>query len=345
MNIDHVDGNYRLDVTAPQNMQNIYDTVAVSFPKGDQKVVGLEFPLIGIYCNQSGLIRPINDIKETISRIYNYGIIDVLRVVFDKLLALLQALGGSFLDTKLPVLELSIRDIFRQDFHTTIRQLVTRLYDGAKETLTKILNALGITFPILDTVINKGEEIKLLVKSIMDALVREVIKKIKLIIDLIKTALEIYTAINEGTIWLLITWQNAIAAFLNSVLNYFLSPPSLKDLVAYVKKLAAEIFGIDKPSCKQLLEVIEFFKLPGFGSPIDWRLPLSNVSVPCIDFYKIMTDMVTWLNNFVVNLIRRFIDAVLSVLQFFGLSLEWLAINIPIKFCVVSAKDLRPGTA
>jgi len=345
MQIDHIDGSFRLDPSSTLNMQNMYDTVSVNFPKGNQRVVGLEFPLIGWYCNTSGLINPLIDIKETISRMFSYGGIDILKIVFDKLLALLQALGGAFLDTKLPVLELSVRGLFRQDIYTTLTQIVTRLYDSAKDTLMKILNALGITFPLLDSVINKAKEIAMLVKSIVDGLVREVIKKIKQIIDLITAALKIYTAYNQGTLWTLVTWENAIKAFLNEVLNYFINPPTLNDLVGLVKKLAAEIYGVAKATYAQLVAIIEKFKLPIFGSPLDWKLPLSNVKIPNIDFYKIMTDMVAWLNNFVVNLIKKFIDAVLSVLRFFGLGFDWLAVNLPIKFCVVNVNDIKPKAA
>ena len=58
-----------------------------------------------------------------------------------------------------------------------------------------------------------------------------------------------------------------------------------------------------------------------------------------------MTDMVTWLNNYVINLIKKFIDAVLSVLQFFGIGVDWLAVNLPIRFCVVNVTDIKPKAA
>ena len=132
-------------------------------------------------------------------------------------------------------------------------------------------------------------------------------------------------------------WQEVVDAVLGQILSFFTIPPTLEELYKALEDFAKELFNLPFVTWEQLMEAIKKFKLPIFGSPLDWKLPLNiKFDFPEKDFSKVISDILIWISNFFVNLMKKFIEAVLSILEAFGIQLKFLtSINIPISVCAV----------
>ena len=70
MNISHVDGQVNVFTTEVFTMTGISDLIFKSFPSDPNvSVIGISIPLLGIQCKESGIINPIEDLKEAAARI------------------------------------------------------------------------------------------------------------------------------------------------------------------------------------------------------------------------------------------------------------------------------------
>lgn len=335
MNISHVDGQINVFTTEVFTMTGISDLIFKSFPSDPNvSVIGISVPLLGIQCKESGIINPIEDLKEAAARIYHDAMSAIYKPIWETLVSLANILSMGALDTKLPVLNLTIADLFKRDLFDIINTIITSLYKTAKDAINNILNILGIPSPFFTEIQSPEKEIYYIVKSIMFSLWDTLLKRIKEIIELIKTGLTIYDAANMTTFS--ITWQQAIDAILAQILSYLALPPTIADVRTAINVFVKQVLGKADATYGEIMKIINDFKLPVFGKPFDWILPINiKVNAPNIDFTKILTDMKVWLTNFMGALLKKFIDAVLTVLQFFGLSINWIAINIPIQLCTI----------
>jgi hypothetical protein len=339
--ITHINTNIDIATTEALSMQGLYGVIQSAFPKDpNTTVIGISIPILGINCKETGIISPIDDFKEAVSRIFNDAMGAIFKPIWQVLVDLANVLGLGLLDEKLPILDLSIGDLFSRDLFDNLLTIVTRLYNTAKEQLQQILSILGIPTPFFTEIVSPEKEIYYIVKTILGSLWDTIIKKIKSYIDMILTALKIYDAINQTGFS--ITWEAAITAILERILSYLALPPSLQDVVDLIKLYVKQVLGYAEATYGQIMSIIENFTMPVFGKPFDWLLPLNPKTIaPNIDFIKLISDIKLWLTNFIAGLIQKFIDAVLSVLQFFGITFEWVKINVPIKLCVIQTIPAR----
>jgi hypothetical protein len=92
-----------------------------------------------------------------------------------------------------------------------------------------------------------------------------------------------------------------------------------------------------------VIQEIEKFSLPIVGLPMDWYMPLNpKVNTPCIDLAQIIADMKLWINNFILQLVKKFIQAVNHILEIFALKIHFPTIHVPITLCIVRATPTPP---
>jgi len=338
LEVQHVTSDITLDATKAVSMQTLYEVIASKAPnQPGTTVIGIDIPLIGWECRRDGTINPLEEIKEAVTRLFNINLIDVLKAVFEKLLALLKAIGGSFLDLTLPVLELKVSDVFRYDFIKILAQRIKELFESGKAALNSILDFLGIPRKFFDNIIDAGKEVWYLTKAICDSLVSAIIRKIKQIIDLIQTLIGAWAAATKR-FDLKALWDAAVNAVISYVLEILATGGlTVQQIISAVKELAYRLYGEAGLLYHNLVEAIKLLSLPIFGRPIDWKLPINpSLIAPNIDFVKLITDIKTWLNNFLVNILKKFLEFIVNLLNFLGITLEWLAIVLPIRFCVIT---------
>lgn len=319
-------------------MQGLYETIRKAFP-GDPntRVVGISLPLLGIDCKTSGMINPGEDIKEMVSKLFHEGYKNLIQPIWNCLVRLANILSAGALDEKLPVLNLSITDLFRTDIWTVVTTMITRLWNQAKDGLNSILNILnilGIPWPLFTDIQNDQKTIEYIVKNIISSFWDTVMKKIKQYIDMIATALKIYDAIYHTGFS--ITWEGAITAVLNKIADYLIAAPTIKEIKEYVETFAKAALDKATVTYGEIMSVINNFTIPKFGRPFDWILPLNEQAViPNIDFVKILSDIKHWMSHFVGKILKEFIEAVNTVLSFFGVGFDWIKLNLTIKFCTI----------
>lgn len=338
LEVQHVTSDISLDATKVVNMQTLYEVVVSKAPnQPGTTVVGIDIPLIGWECRRDGTINPLEEIKEAITRLFNLNLIDVLKAVFEKLLALLKAIGGSFLDLTLPILELKVSDVLRYDFITILSRRIKELFENGKAALNSILDFLGIPRKFFDNIIDAGKEVWYLTKAICDSLISAIIKKIKQIIDLIQAAIGAWAAATKR-FDLKALWDAAVKAVIEKVIEFIATGGlTVQQIISAIKELAYRLYGEAGLLYHNLVEAIKQLSLPIFGRPLDWKLPWNpSLVAPNIDFVKLITDIKTWLNNFLVNVLKKFLEFIINLLNFVGISLEWLAIALPIRFCVIT---------
>lgn len=337
-NITHADGQIDIATAQAFTMQGIWETIQKAYPNtSTQRVVGISIPSLGIECNQFGTINPIEDLKEAAAKMFFSAATAIVRAVYNIFKSLAEILGMGWLDEKLPVLDLSINDLFSNNIWDTVTKLVTRMYFAAKDELKKVLNFLGIPFPLYDQIADPKKEIAYLVKTIITSLWSAVQKRIKQGMDLIKQGLAIWDARNSGTTQFSITWQKAIDAILSKVLEILLDPFDLYLLDQRIKEFAARVLGIPKATYGQIMHLIDEFRWPGLGKLFDWILPINpKVFAPNFDYAKLLSDMKMFVINLLGKLLQEFCNAVKPILDVFGISIEWPTLNIPIRLCVIN---------
>lgn len=325
---------------ASLTMQGLYDMVVMSYPRDPEiKIIGISLPIIGLNCKAFGLFYPDFDIKEGISKIFDYLMKSFIRPIWNVLYKLYEALkrfGLGFLDLKLPILNLTVSDLLAPNFYERLTEAITELYYKQKDKLLNLLEKLNIPNLSFDKVFNPVVEIGIIVKNIMSSLWNELLKIIGKVISLIKIGLTAFDIATYKVPTLSTLWNTAVNAVLGKILSYFITPFSLQDIYDMVIKFAKDLFGKAILTYEELLEALKRFKLPIFGNPFDWKLPIEiSISAPNIDFIKILTDIGLWLNNFIWNLILQFIKLIGRILSVFGLSFQIPKIKIPITLCGV----------
>jgi hypothetical protein len=320
------------------NAQTLYENVLASYNTSTHTVLGIDIPIVGVDCLIYKTVDPTFDIKESLIRLFDYLSKLILKPIWEVLEALAKAIGAVVGDIlKLPVLDLTIPDLFKDDIWQVIEDKVRKLWNEAQEELIEILKILGIPWPFFDQIEDPELSIRKIAKDIAANLLQFIFKAIDKIVKAIQTALRIFDlSTYQKPVWSEI-WQKAVDAVLGEVLKYLVQPITLEELYKALVDFAKEVLKLPVVAFQDLMSVIEKFKLPVFGFPLDYKLPLNiKVEFPEKDFSKIISDMIVWLNNFLVGILRKFIEAVMSVLEFFGLPVKFLTtVKIPITLCAV----------
>lgn len=344
VNVLTVPGVLVIDIAKGFSMQSLYDGLINQYSSSTYTILGIDIPLIGIDCLIYKNVDPTFDIKEAIVRLFNYLSKLILKPVWEILEALAKAINAVLGDIlELPVFGLKIQDLFRDDIWQVIEEKVKNLWENAKDELIAILKTLGIPWPFFEGLDDPELSIRKIAKDIAANLVGFIFKAISKIIAAIKTALRIFDlSTYEKLVWSEI-WQQAVDAILGSILNRLAIPVTLDELYKLLIDLAKETFDLPFVTFQELMAVIEKFQLPPFGSPLDWKLPINlKIEFPEKDFSKIISDMIVWFNNFLVNILKKFIEAVTSILEFFGINISFLTeVKIPISLCVVENAQIN----
>lgn len=327
-----------IDLSSGINMQQLYDDFIAANTSTAYTILGIDIPIIGIDCLQYKTIDPTFDIKEALSRLYNYLSKLILQPIITALRKLAEAIGaviGDFL--KIPILDLTIEDFFSDDFYSIVERKVTALWENSKAELLRLLEELGIPWPWFDQIDDPELSLRKIIKDIATSIWGFVWKAVGKIIAAIKIALRAYDIATFGFPKFSELWQEVVDAVLGQILSFFTIPPTIEELYKALEDFAKELFNLPFVTWEQLMEAIKKFKLPIFGSPLDWKLPLNiKFDFPEKDFSKVISDILIWISNFFVNLMKKFIEAVLSILEAFGIQLKFLtSINIPISVCAV----------
>lgn len=332
-----VPGELVIDLSAPFTQQGIYNAIRTVYPKDPTlSVVSIAVPLVYINCKDFGTIDPVNEIKNAVMRLYNYFMQSYIQPIWNALFSLLKALGGVF-DIKLPVLGLSINDLFDPNLAEKIKKIILDWYYNAKDQLIKLLETLGIRWPITFKTSQPEFEIEEIVKAILNSLWGFVVKAIKKVIELIKLGLLAWEAINTQGVptWSRI-WQEAVDAVLGAILDFLTRVPTIQEIYDALVAFAKQVWNKAVVSIEEIIAVIKDFKF--FGLKLfDWDFPWNpKVSNSEIDLMRMLNSMLVWMKNFIFRLILQFVQLVENVLQFFGVTLAKLTtIKIPITLCAV----------
>lgn len=343
-----VAANIVIDLNKTFTMQSLYETVVLQYPKDPTlSIVGVSIPIINYQCKEIGIIDPIKDIKEAMARLYNNLMTSIVKPIWNTiygLFNLLKKFGLPELDLKLPVFDLRISDLFASDLYDKLKAAVLKIYESGKDKLKQILDLLKIPYPIYIDIQSPEIDIEYIIKSILTSLWDTVLKLIGKIIGYIKIGLLAWDAINfyiknpKNPFPLTPIWQAAIDAVIGKILALLALPPSMQEIydaiVAYVKNIVGRI-----PTYEDIMKYIKDFKLPIFGLPFDWILPLNfKVNAPNIDFAKILGDIKIWMNTFLFRLLAQFMKLVSKILSLFGLSFIIPTINIPLTLCAIKTE-------
>jgi len=335
-----VPGTLVIDLGNALNMQGLYKLVQDAYPSDPSlTVVGVSIPFAGIACKDIGIITPITDIKEAVSRLYDELMKSYLKPVYEilmKMFDILKAFGLGVLDLTIPILNLHISDLFSSDLYSKLKVSLTNLYNNAKDKLNELLKLLDIPHPIYKDFNDPELEINEIVKRVKVSIWSFFFKLIDKIKTAYQTALAVYDAVTHPTVFpppLSTIWKKAVDAILSEIESLLLRMPSLQDIENAIKALANKA----NATYEDLINAVKNFKINPFGKPFDWEFPIDpHVNRPNIDFAKLVSDIKIWMNNFIGQIIAKFIQAIAKILQLFGIpGFEFPKISIPITLCAV----------
>jgi hypothetical protein len=335
------------DITKTINAESIAAAIAEAYPKDPNlTVVGLTIPLLSIVCKDQGIIDPISDIKNAISRVYDYlskAIIEIVWNTLYKVYNVIKVFIGDVLDLSLGILNLKVSDLFNPDLYGTIERTVKDLYATSKATLDQILSFLNIPTPAFADVHSPEKEIEHFVKSILSSLWTQLWKKVEEIRNLINTGLGLWDAANffvknpKSSFPTQPFWQSVVDAVLGKYLDLIKNPPTMQQIEDALIDFARGAYQKAEVRASEILAVLERFTLPIVGFPLDWNLPLNpRVHANSIDLAQIISDIKIWLNNFVTNLVQKFVNAITKLLSLFGIPVpSFPPIPIPLTACAI----------
>jgi len=334
-------------VTELLNSEKIAQAVAAAYPSDPTlRVVGLTVPLLSFTCKNEGIINPISDIKNAISRMYDYlqkGIMLPIWTLLYKLYNILKSFGLGVLNLSLGVLNLKVDDLLNPNIYETIEKAVKDLYENARSTLDSILSFLKISTPPFKDIRSPEKEIEHFVKSILSSLWTAFWKKVEEIKNLINTGLRLWDLQNyyppknrKSTFPTQPFWEQAVNAVLGKYLSLIKNPPTMEEILQKLEDFARSIYRKAEVTAAEIMAVLSRFSLPIVGFPLDWKLPLNpNVKPNSVDLAQIVADIKIWINNFVANIVQKFINAILQLLSIFQLSISFPSITIPLTACAI----------
>jgi hypothetical protein len=334
MSVTHITG--QIVIPPIFKMQEIYDSVTNLYPS-EGTVVGISIPMLGIKCNETGVVNPFQDIKEAVVRMYNDAMGQYLRPAWNALFSIFNTLSAGVLDFKLPLLDLTLFDLFEKDSYNRIEIAVAKLYAESKEKVRDLCKLFSIPFPLFTGISDAVKEVQLIVKALVTSFWDETFKKINQMITMISAALFIYDRIRRTAFQL--TWEKAIAAIFKELFFYMALPASVEQLQSLLIAHARSIYNTATVTYEQLIQAMKSFKVPFFGSPMEFNIDkiTSKVSIPELDFASFLIDMKVWLGNVIVDTIKQFIFFIsgTTLLNALGINLDSLdEIKVPIVLCI-----------
>lgn len=331
-----VPGTLVIDLSQALNMQGLFKLVQDSYPSDPNlTVVGISVPILNIGCKEFGIIDPISDIKAAISRLYDYLMKAYLKPIYEILMKLFDALkkfGLGFLDLTIPILDLHISDLFADDLYDKLKAKLLDLYNNAKDKLNNLLDLLQIPHPIFKDFNVPELEIEEIVKRVMASIWTFFFKLINKIKSAYEAALAAFDAATYKVPTLSTIWKKAVDFLLSQIEQFLLQMPTIQDIEDAIKKLVNKA----NATYEELIAAIKKLHFPVFGNPLDWLFPIDiKVNRPNIDFAKLVSDIKIWMNNFIGEIIKKFIQAIDKILKVFGLEFVIPKIKIPITLCAV----------
>ena len=182
-------------------------------------------------------------------------------------------------------------------------------------------------------------EIDLIIKKVMNSLWSFLFNTIKKVIDLIKKGLRLFDlATPPYKLKFSIVWEKVVDEVLSFIIDFFAKFPTLETIENWIREFAKKLFDVKVPTCEQMVEAFKKFTIPVFGKP-EVLLPNPSISMPCIDIQTLISDTLSWINNFMMNLLLKFVQLVQRVLgaflKLFGITFSLPTINIPIVICAI----------
>jgi len=311
------------------NMQTIYQSIVDAFPK-DKTVIGIGIPLLGIECKHYGVINPIEEIKEAVARAYDFFVNSYWRPIMKAITQLLKILKINF-KLSIPNLKLTLDDLFSTRLLDKIKAQLLQLYKTAKSKVDAIFKFFGIPDPLFKEILDPEKEIMYKAKAIMTALPSLLQSKLKaLILNMDRALSKIGGKIFKP---LYDIWKKAVGVLFVFLFN---TPFKIDELIKMIEEFAKKLLKKAQVTYADLMIALDKFKIPGIGRPHDWKLPYNpKVNMPNIDFIKLLTDIQLWLSNFFMNIVLRFIKAILRVLKFFGINFGTVTLPLKVTLCVI----------
>ncbi len=335
-----VPGTLTFDLAAPFTQQGIYNAIRTAYPKSSEyTVVSIAVPLVYVNCIDFGIVDPIASIKDAVLKLYNYFMQYYIQPIWNALYSLYEALksfGLGLLDIKIPILDLTLEDLFNPNLIEKIKNKILDWYYNARDKLIDLLKFLGIPWPLTSTSAPQFD-IEYIINAVLNSLWGFVLKLIKEVIALISTGLRLWElATQQGRIVWSQIWDTIKDAILGSIIDFLTTIPTLQQIWDALVQFAKDVYKKAVVTAEEILAIIKDFKFFGL-KPFDWDLPWNpNVSFPEVDLQRMLNSMLVWFKNFLFNIIKQFVQAVIDILNFFGINLSNLAvINIPITFCAV----------
>ena len=330
---DEVAGSIKVDFGQALNMQTLYQSIPPV--STSTTIVGISIPVINIQCLQFPTVDPIKDIKDAMTKLYNYGMkiwIEPIWTMLSKLWDALKAFGLGVIDLSLGILDLHVGDLFddANQLYDKVLAYVSKALRESYDELKALLNKLDIPYPFLGGITAPDIDVVYIVKSICYSIWGVLIKKIYEVVSAISTALYAYDLVYSppGTY----TWSKLWNDFKNSVfvnvLMYLITPPTMKDIYVALKQLGN--------TAEEILQNIKDFTFGIFGKPFDWLFPLNpHLKAPDIDLGQLLTDILAWCSNFIFLIIYKFNQACIAVFELFGIAGNFLtSLEFPITLCV-----------
>lgn len=335
-----VPGTLTFDLSAPFTQKGIYEAIKLIKPppSPDYTIVSIAVPLVYVNCLEVGIFDPVTMLKDAALKLYNYLMQYYIQPIWNALYSLYEALknfGLAFLDLTIPILDLTLADLFDPNLIEKIKAKILDWYYNAKDKLIELLNLLGIPWPINVNVNAPQFDIEYIVNAILNSLWSFVLKLIKKVVALISQGLRLWElATQQGAIVWSQIWDNLVDSILGYIMDFLTNIPTIQEIYDALVAYAQELYDKVVLSFEELLEALKSFKFFGL-KPFDWDLPWNpTINFPEIDLMRMLNSMLVWFKNFIFSIIKQFIDAVMDILEFFGINLTGLlTINIPITFC------------
>lgn len=331
-----------IDLSQAFSTETMFQTISLSYPSDPAlSIVGIAIPLVYAECKHLGFINPIEDIKEAISKLYNYCMKAIFQPIWKLLNKIIKALekvlGVININTDLPVFGFKISDLFSNNLYEKVKARVIELYYSSRDQLKTILDLLKIKDPLFNDMASPELEIERIIKMILSSLWDSLLKAIANVMGIIKTGLILWDILTKGKPYPLTPiWTAALDAFIAKILSYLVLPPGITELYDALKAFAEQLYDKAEATYYDMVRALEKFKLPVFGRPFDWNLPLNiNVDAPTLDLTKVLNDIKMWISNYMLSLLQSFIRAIVRILKIFGLSFTVPKIRIPITLCAI----------